>query len=351
MSYEIRKKVLSPEELKEILPLTDKQKETISQKRNELEKILDGSDDRLLLIIGPCSAHNEKAVADYMTEISKISKEVEDDILVVPRIYTGKPRTKGKGYKGPTSQPDPLKPINFNEGLKMMRRMYIDAIDKGMIPADEMLNPNNYPYVEDAIGYIAIGARSVENQMHREVASLVDVPVGMKNPTSGDLSVMMNALEAGIEAHTIMYQGNEVATSGNPLTHIILRGFNDDEGNHFPNYDKQTLHKIIRCHGKRDLENPVVVVDTNHSNSGKDYNLQEKIASSVMESRITLPGGSAIKGLMVESYLVDGAQKLGEGEYVYGQSVTDPCIGLEKTKKLVDLLSEKQKEYRMLKSL
>jgi len=291
-------------------------------------------------VIGPCSADNEDAVCEYVSRLAGLQEEVKDRLLLIPRIYTNKPRTTGQGYKGMVHQPDPHKQPNIVEGLRAIRHMHLRALKESGLPAaDEMLYPGNLPYLEDLLSYVAVGARSVENQQHRLTVSGMDVPAGMKNPTSGDISVMFNSVYAGQQPHVFIYNGWEVRTSGNPFTHAILRGAVDITGRNIPNYHYENLLAVAREYAARDLAYPLIVVDTNHSNSDKQYREQPRIGMEVMQSRKHSPLlGRLIKGLMIESYLVEGAQKI-DGN-TYGKSITDPCLGWKQTEAFVRRLAE-----------
>ena len=335
------RKLPIPQEIKERYPLSE---ELIAKKQKydqEVAAVFSGESDKFLLIIGPCSADNEESVMDYSLRLADLQKKVSDKILIIPRVYTNKPRTTGDGYKGMVHQPDPTHETDMLEGLIAIRRLHTRvASETGMFPADEMLYPENFRYLSDILSYVAVGARSVENQQHRLVASGIPVPVGMKNPTSGDLSVMMNSVMAGQHQHMFLYRGWEVKSEGNPLTHSILRGYVNKHGQSMPNYHYEDLRTVYELYSQRGLENPAVIVDTNHSNSGKKYLEQIRIANEVLHSRRYDPNvKSLVKGLMIESYIEDGAQKIGEGRY--GCSITDPCLGWEKSEKLVLEIADK----------
>ena len=306
------------------------------EKRDEeIKRILTGEDDRFLLIIGPCSADNEPAVLEYMTRLAKVQEAVRDTLFIIPRVYTNKPRTIGVGYKGMLHQPDPEGKENMLLGIKAIRRMHVHVIEEtGFTCAEEILYPENHRYLQDLLSYGAIGARSVEDQLHRMIASGAGIPVGMKNPTSGDLSVMMNSIEAAQNGQNFLFHGWEVKTTGNVLAHAILRGYVNHFGTSMPNYHYENLQTVLEYYHQRGLANPAVVVDTNHSNSGKRYLEQVRIAKDVMHSRHESQDiRRLVKGLMVESYLVDGSQKVDGG--VFGQSITDPCLGWDKTERLI----------------
>ncbi len=324
-----------PMDVKEKFPISDKTAQIIKNRNDEIKKVFTSESDKFLLIIGPCSADREDAVMDYIYRLRKLQDQIADKILIVPRIYTNKPRTTGEGYKGMASQPDPLKKPDLYEGLISIRRLHTRAIEEtGFTCADEMLYPENYQYLSDILGYIAIGARSVENQQHRLVSSGADVPVGMKNPTGGDFSVMLNSIVAAQKSYMFLYRGWEVETEGNPLSHAILRGYVNKHGHSMPNYHYEDIAMLYEMYLKKDVANRALIVDTNHSNSGKQYLEQIRIAKEIMHTRRQndeLRG--FIKGLMIESYIEDGNQKA--EECIYGKSITDPCLGWEKTEKLV----------------
>ena len=301
----------------------------------EIADIFEGKDKRLLLIIGPCSADKEESVMDYIGRLAKIQDEVKDKILLIPRIYTNKPRTTGDGYKGMLHQPDPNAAADLIKGIVAIRKLHMRALNETGLPcADEMLYPENYRYLSDLLSYVAVGARSTENQQHRLTASGLDIPVGMKNPTGGDLSVMMNSITAGQHSHDFIYRGWEVRSHGNDLTHAILRGYVNDRGQSFSNYHYEDLATLTQLYAERELKNPAVIVDTNHANSGKKWAEQPRIAKEILHScRHNSDIDKMVKGLMIESYIEDGCQKIGEG--IYGKSITDPCLGWEKTEKLI----------------
>ncbi len=335
MAMDFKRKLPIPQEVKEQYPLT---KEIIAIKAERdavIKDIFTGKDNRFVLVIGPCSADNEDSVLDYVTRLSSLQEKVKDKVFIIPRIYTNKPRTTGDGYKGLVHQPDPEKESDLYEGILAIRRLHTRAIaESGLVCADEMLYPENHRYLSDLVSYIAIGARSVENQQHRLTASGVDVPVGMKNPTGGDLSVMLNSITAAQHSHNFIFRGWDVTTSGNPLAHAILRGYLDEFGRSIPNYHYEDLNRVYDMYQEKGLENMAVIVDTNHANSGKKYLEQVRISKEILHSmRHNDHIARLVKGLMIESYIEDGAQKIGEG--VYGKSITDPCIGWEKTERLV----------------
>lgn len=336
MNMEFVRKLAIPMEVKEMYPLTAEMARTFEERDIRLKNILAGSDDRLLLIIGPCSADRQDSVLDYMTRLRELQEKVKDRIFIVPRCYTNKPRTTGKGYKGMLHQPNPDGRPDMFKGLIAIRELHMSiARETGFTCADEMLYTENYKYLDDILAYVAVGARSVENQQHRLTSSGIEVPVGMKNPTSGDFSVMMNAITAAQNKHTFIYRNWEVHSQGNPYAHAILRGYVNKHGQTHPNYHFEDLLLVSELYARQpELTNPAVIVDTNHSNSGKQFYEQIRIAKEILHNRRLHEGvRTIVKGLMVESYLVDGCQPVGGG--VYGQSITDPCLGWEKTERLV----------------
>ena len=329
------RKLPIPQEIKEQFPISEKCASIKAERDKMIADVFTGKSDKFLLIIGPCSADNETSVMDYIGRLVRLQEQVKDKILIIPRIYTNKPRTTGEGYKGMATQPDPTKKPDLLEGLISIRRLHLRAIEEtGFVCADEMLYPENYRYLSDLLSYIAVGARSVENQQHRLTSSGVTVPVGMKNPTSGDLSVMLNSIRAAQLSHTFLYRGWEVETEGNPLTHAILRGSVNKHGRNMQNYHYEDLILLHEMYAQRNLENTAVIVDVNHSNSNKQYLEQIRICKEVMHSRRHNGDISRmVKGLMIESYIEDGCQKVDGG--VYGKSITDPCLGWEKSERLV----------------
>lgn len=337
---EFVRKMPLPQELKRDYPVSAEIKRVKAERDRQIADILTGKDDRLLLIIGPCSADREDAVVEYMERLKKVNEKVSDKLMIVPRVYTNKPRTRGVGYKGMLHQPDPEKGEDLLAGIIAIREMHTRIIrETGFTCAEEMLYPSNYTFLSDLLSYVAVGARSVENQEHRLVASGLDIPAGMKNPTAGDISVMMNSIAAAQSPQEFIYRGWEVATKGNPLTHAILRGYVDNFGRSHPNYHYEDLRQLRGLYDESGLENPGVIIDTNHNNSGKQYLEQIRICKDVMHSRtLSADIRGLVKGLMVESYLVDGCQKVGGG--VYGQSITDPCLGWEKSERLIYTLAE-----------
>ena len=329
------RKLPIPQEIKEQFPISEKCAAVKAERDRMIADVITGSSDKFLLIIGPCSADNEISVMDYIGRLVGLQEQVKDKILIIPRIYTNKPRTTGEGYKGMATQPDPTKKPDLLEGLISIRRLHLRAIEEtGFVCADEMLYPENYRYLSDLLSYIAVGARSVENQQHRLTSSGIHVPVGMNNPTSGDLSVMLNSIKAAQLRHTFLYRGWEVETEGNPLTHAILRGSVNKHGRAMQNYHYEDLILLHEMYAQRNLMNPAVIVDVNHSNSNKQYLEQIRICKEVMHSRRHNGDISRmVKGLMIESYIEDGCQKVDGG--VYGKSITDPCLGWEKSERLV----------------
>lgn len=327
-------------EIKEQFPLTS-ELEALKAKRDiEIKDIFEGNDDRFILIIGPCSADNDDSVIDYISRLRVVQDKVSDKILIIPRIYTNKPRTTGDGYKGMLHQPDPHKGEDMLKGVVAIRNLHIRAMSEtGFTCADEMLYPENYRYLNDVLSYVAIGARSVENQQHRLTASGFDIPVGMKNPTGGDIAVMMNSITAAQHSHTFIYRGWEVESAGNPLAHAILRGYVNKHGQSMPNYHYEDLIHLAETYSHSGLANPAVIVDTNHANSGKKWMEQPRIANEILHScRHSGDIKKLVKGLMIESYIEDGAQK--PEECTYGKSITDPCLGWKKTEELIYSLAD-----------
>ena len=336
MSMQFIRKLPIPMEIKEQYPMTADLTALREARNEEVKAIFRGELDKLILVIGPCSADSEDSVMDYISRLRKVQEQVNDKIFIIPRIYTGKPRTTGDGYKGMLHQPNPEGNPDLLKGIVAIRELHMRAIrETGFTCADEMLYPENYRYLDDILGYAAIGARSVENQFHRLVSSGMDIPVGMKNPTAGDISVMMNSITAAQHAHAFLYRGWEVKSTGNPYAHAILRGYVDELGNSYPNYHYEDLSHLAATYAARpDLANPSVIVDTNHANSGKKYLEQIRIAKEILHSRrYNAEVKKLVKGMMIESYIEDGTQKIGEG--AYGKSITDPCLGWEKTERLI----------------
>ena len=340
MNMEFKRKLIIPKEIKEMFPVTEEMAALKAQRDEEIKDIIAGRSKKFLLIIGPCSADNEDAVIDYILRLRKVQEKVADKIFIVPRIYTNKPRTTGKGYKGLLHQPDPGMNEDMLKGIIAVRETHIRAVkETGFTCADEMLYPENHRYLSDLLSYVAVGARSVENQQHRLTASGLDIPVGMKNPTSGDFSVMMNSITAAQSSHTFIYRGWEVTSKGNTYAHAILRGYVNKRGRSLPNYHYEDLITVCDMYHQEGLENPAIIVDTNHANSGKKYMEQIRISKEVIHSmRSNADIGNMVKGLMIESYIEDGCQAIGEG--VYGKSITDPCLGWEKSEKLICELAE-----------
>ena len=330
------RKLPIPKEIKEQYPITPAARAARGACLAELEKIFTGESDRFLLVIGPCSADREDAVLDYIGKLRRVQEKVADKILIVPRIYTNKPRTTGDGYKGMLHQPDPNGAPDLLRGIVAIRRLHMRALEEtGFGCADEMLYPENHRYLSDLLAYVAVGARSVEDQQHRLTASGLDIPVGMKNPTGGDIGVMMNSIAAAQHPHIFCYRGWEVKSHGNPLAHAILRGYVDANGTSYPNYHYEDLMALAGRYASSSLQNPAVIVDTNHSNSGKRYTEQIRIAMEILHSRRSSEDiRKIVKGLMIESYLLDGAQSISDREE-YGKSITDPCLGWEKTERLI----------------
>ena len=340
MSFQYVRKIPTFQEILKEMPLPADLKKVKAERDAEIRAVLERRSDKFLLVIGPCSADNENAVCEYVARLARVQDKVKDQLILIPRIYTNKPRTTGKGYQGMIHQPVPTEEPDIVAGIKAIRKMHLRALKEShLTPADEMLYPANYPYLEDLLSYVAVGARSVENQQHRLTASGLDIPVGMKNPTSGDLTVMLNSIEAAQHAHTFVYHDWEVRTPGNPLTHAVLRGATDEAGKNIPNYSCADLTKIAQVYLKRSLKNPAVIVDTNHANSAKDFRRQPAIAMDVLSSLRKDAGlKNMVKGLMIESYLVEGTQDASGG--VYGKSITDACLGWEDSEKLMLNIAE-----------
>ncbi len=334
------RKLPIPMEIKARYPLSEEIVKIKQERDREIAKIFTGESDKFLLIIGPCSADHEESVLDYTSRLARVQEKVKDKLVLVPRIYTNKPRTTGLGYKGMVHQPDPEKEEDLLEGLVAIRRLHTRAIEEtGLTCADEMLYPENYKYLSDLLAYVAVGARSVENQQHRLTASGMNIPVGMKNPTSGGLSVMLNSIVAAQSSHKFIYRGWEVKSMGNPLAHAILRGYVNKHGQNIPNYHYEDLRLLYELYGEQNLENMSVIIDTNHNNSGKKYMEQIRIAHEVMDSRrYSADIRGMVKGLMIESYIEDGTQKIGEN--IYGKSITDPCLGWTKSEQLIYDIAE-----------
>lgn len=340
MSFEFVRKLPTPAEIREELPLAPELIKIKEARDAEIRDVITGKSNKFLVIIGPCSADNEDSVCDYVNRLAKVNEKVKDKLILIPRIYTNKPRTTGEGYKGIVHQPDPEKKSDFLTGLKAMRKMHIRAIaETGLTAADEMLYPENWRYLSDILSYVAIGARSVEDQLHRLTVSGFDVPAGMKNPTSGDFSVMLNSVYAAQHPHSFIYRGWEVNTTGNDMAHTVLRGATNKHGNNTPNYHYEDLSRLLDMYNKMDLKNPACVIDSNHSNSNKQYEQQVRIVKEVMHSRKLNPEiHSLVKGVMIESYIEEGCQKVGGG--IYGKSITDPCLGWEASEQLIYSIAE-----------
>lgn len=340
MDMEFLRRLPAPEELKKEFPAGGPAADAKKQRDKEICDIFEGKDKRLLLIIGPCSADHEDAVIDYITRLRRVQDVVADKIFMIPRIYTNKPRTIGVGYKGMLHQPDPEKKADMLKGIIAIRQLHMRAVEEtGFTCADEMLYPENHRYLSDLLSYVAIGARSVENQQHRLTASGLGIPAGMKNPTGGDFTVMMNSIIAAQCGHTYLYRGWEVKTGGNPYAHAILRGYVDKFGRNIPNYHYEDLQHVLELYGEKEFANPAVIIDTNHSNSGKNYLEQIRISKDIMHSCKVSPDiRKLVRGLMIESYLEDGAQEV--NGHCYGKSITDPCLGWEKTEKLIYELAD-----------
>lgn len=341
MGMKINNELPHPSELKKLYPLSKTLQEIKNKRDKEIKDIFTGDSNKFLVIIGPCSADNEDSVCEYVERLAKLNEEVSDKLMLIPRIYTNKPRTTGEGYKGMLHQPNPEKAPDLLAGITAIRKLHLHAMEATYLTAaDEMLYPENRSYLDDILSYEAIGARSVENQQHRLTASGMDIPVGMKNPTSGDLSVMLNSVVAAQKGHRFIYRGMDVTTEGNELAHVILRGGVDKYGQTIPNYHYEDLSRLAKMYSEKDLKNPAIIVDANHSNSNKMYKEQIRIVGEVLHTRRYNPElRELVKGVMVESYLVEGRQNIG-GNKVYGQSITDPCIGWEDTVRLIHKIAE-----------
>ena len=343
MSFTFNQKLPVPKEIKAQYPVSEKLAAIKAGKDKELIDVISGASDKFLVIIGPCSADNEEAVCDYIGRLKKVQEEVADKLILVPRIYTNKPRTTGEGYKGMLHQPDPEKAPDLLNGLIAIRKMHMHALETFEMPiADEMLYPENYWYLADVLSYVAIGARSVENQQHRLVSSGIHVPTGMKNPTSGDFSVMLNSVIAAQHSHNFLFRGWDVTTTGNPYAHTILRGAVNKYGQSKPNYHYEDLIRLFEMYSQLGLKNPACIIDANHSNSGKKFKEQIRIVKEVMHNRKhSADIRSLVKGVMIESYIVEGNQKIGGANHVYGQSITDPCLGWEDSRQLIYEIAER----------
>ena len=341
MSMNFHRKLPIPKEIKQEFPVTEHMKQVKDERDKKIQAVFEGDSDQFILIVGPCSADHSEPVLEYVSRLRRLEEQVSDKIIIIPRIYTNKPRTTGQGYKGMLHQPDPEAKPDMYKGIVSIRELHLKALqDYDFSCADEMLYPENYRYLSDLLSYVAVGARSAENQQHRLTASGIDAPVGMKNPTGGDLSVMMNSIVAAQSSHTFIYRGWEVTSDGNPYTHAILRGYVDYAGRSVSNYHYEDLLRVQALYEKSNLVNPSVIVDTNHNNSGKQYLEQIRIAKDIVHSRNQNSDiKHLVKGLMIESYLEDGAQKA--EEHVFGKSITDPCLGWEKTEQLILELADK----------
>ena len=341
MKMHFHRKLPIPQDVKNEFPLTEKMKQVKAKRDESIREVFEGTSDKFILVIGPCSADHKEPVLEYISRLSRIEEQVSDKIIIIPRIYTNKPRTTGQGYKGMLHQPDPEEKPDMYNGIVAIRDLHMSALrDYGFSCADEMLYPDNHRYLSDLLSYVAVGARSVENQQHRLTASGIAIPVGMKNPTSGDLSVMMNSIVAAQSSHTFIYRGWEVTSEGNSYAHAILRGYVDFAGRNISNYHYEDLLRVKDFYAKFNLQNPAVIVDTNHNNSGKKYLEQIRIAKDIVYSRNQNEDiKRMVKGLMIESYIEDGAQSA--GEHVFGKSITDPCLGWEKTEQLILDIADK----------
>ena len=344
MNMNVLRKLPTPLEIKNLYPLSPELEEVKKHNDEEIKKVFTGESDKFILVIGPCSADSEESVIDYIKRLKTVQDKVKDQIIIIPRIYTNKPRTTGIGYKGMLHQPNPGSAPDMLKGLIAIRKLHMRALEEtGFSCADEMLYPENHRYLSDLLSYVAVGARSVEDQQHRLTASGLDIPVGMKNPTSGDLSVMINSIIAAQSSHTFIYRNWEVVSTGNELTHSILRGYVDKRGQSHPNYHYEDIIVLYDMYEKANLKNPAVIVDTNHSNSNKQWAEQIRIAKEIVYSTMNNEKvHKIVKGLMIESYIEDGAQKAGDG--VYGKSITDPCLGWEKTEQLILDIADMRKE-------
>ena len=340
MNCTFKRKLPIPQVLKQEYPVTEEMAKRKVQRDEEIKKIFTGESDKFLLIIGPCSADYEGSVMDYVTRLAKVQEKVADKLLIIPRIYTNKPRTTGAGYKGMLHQPDPLTDSDMLKGVIKIRKLHLRVLaETGLTSADEMLYPDNHRYLSDLLSYVAVGARSVENQQHRLTASGIEIPVGMKNPTGGDIGVMLNSVMAAQSSHTFIYRGWEVESTGNPLAHSILRGWTNPQGQNISNYHYEDLLNLYAEYQKKGLANPAVIIDTNHANSGKQYLEQIRISKDVIHSihsNENIKG--LVKGLMIESYIEDGNQKV--EDMIYGKSITDPCLGWEKSERLIYDIAE-----------
>ena len=346
MNMDFLRKLPTPKEIKQLYPLSEELALKKKQNDEEIQAVFTGLSDKFILVIGPCSADLEEAVIDYIKRLRVVQEKVKDEIIIIPRIYTNKPRTTGQGYKGMLHQPNPLSSPDMLKGLIAIRKLHMRALEEtGFSCADEMLYPENHRYLSDLLSYVAVGARSVEDQQHRLTSSGLDIPVGMKNPTSGDLSVMMNSILASRMSHTFIYRGWEVVSHGNETSHAILRGYVDKQGRSHPNYHYEDLVLLCQLYKDYGLSNPGVIIDTNHANSGKKWDEQPRIAREILlSSSQNEEVHKLVKGLMIESYIEDGCQKANEG--IYGKSITDPCLGWEKTESLIYEIAELRRAYR-----
>ena len=340
MSFDFKVKLPIPKEIKEQYPVPKELAQLKEVRDKEIADVFRGKSDKFLVVVGPCSADNEDAVLDYTTRLAKVAEKVKDKMIIIPRVYTNKPRTTGEGYKGMLHQPDPNGKSDLLGGLIAIRKMHIDiAVKTGLTTADEMLYPENHWYLSDVLSYVAVGARSVEDQQHRLTASGIGIPAGMKNPTSGHFSVMFNSVQAAQAAHTFIYRGWEVSTDGNDLAHIILRGAVNKHGQNIPNYHYEDLELVSKMYAERNLKNPAAIIDANHSNSGKQHEQQVRIVKEIMHNRrYSKDIEKLVKGVMIESYIEGGCQKVGEG--IYGKSITDPCLSWNDTEKLLYQMAE-----------
>lgn len=342
MSFEFIDRLPIPEQIRNEFPVPEAVVENKKKRDEMIAKVFTGESDKFILVVGPCSADNEDSLCDYVNRLSKVQEKVSDRVIIIPRVYTNKPRTTGEGYKGIVHQPDPEKKPDLLAGMIAVRRMHLRAMmESNLTCADEMLYPENWQYLKDILSYVAVGARSVENQQHRLVVSGLDIPAGMKNPTSGDLGIMLNSVIASQKKHMFIYRNWEVKTSGNPLAHTILRGAVNKHGHCIPNYHYEDLHLLIEKYAEKDLQNPATLIDTNHANSNKQYKEQIRITKEILHSRKLSPDiAKLVKGLMIESYIEPGCQPIGKGNLIYGKSITDPCLGWEETENLIYYIAE-----------
>ncbi len=343
MSLIIKKELPTPEQIQQEYPMSKEMIAAKAERDAAIRDIFTGASNKFIVIIGPCSADNEDSVCEYVSRLAKVQEKVKDRLVLIPRIYTNKPRTTGEGYKGMMHQPDPQKNPDMLAGLIAIRHMHLRVISEtGLTAADEMLYPDNWSYLSDVLSYVAIGARSVENQQHRLTVSGLEIPVGMKNPTSGDLSVMMNSVHAAQKSHEFIYRGCEVQSTGNPLTHTILRGAVNKYGQTLPNYHYEDLYQVLQMYQKHpELQNPACIVDANHSNSNKQYLEQVRISKEVLHSRkLSLAIRKLVKGIMIESYLESGCQKPESPNHIYGKSITDPCLGWDDSEYLLRQIAD-----------